>query len=92
MAKRLHVYEVIFQDGANVYREVIPAFDKKSMLDEWGGNGEVVRVKDVTEFYGKPHLLCEDAVLELQAVLKMHGYGDDECDIIRRTLMLFGQY
>jgi hypothetical protein len=73
------IYECIIDDGNAIYKEFIPADNKKKMLNQWGGNGNFIRIKDVTEEYP----ISLDCVMK---ALKAAGFGHIECDIIRRTL------
>lgn len=79
----MKVYETVFKDRENAYREVIPAKGIKELKDQWGGNGELIYIKDVTTEYG---LLTLDGLEQLADTLKRNLYGQDEINIIIRSL------
>ena len=47
----MKMFECIIDDGKNVFKEVVAANSKRQMLDQWGGNGEFLRIKEVTKDY-----------------------------------------
>lgn len=47
----MKLYEMIVDDGQNVFKAVRPAKDVKELKYIYGGNGEFVRIKDVTKDY-----------------------------------------
>jgi len=79
--KKLNKYEVILDDGSNVYKIHTVAESKKAAAKYCEGNGEIVRIKEVPEILPDASRVRED--------LKRMGYGDAECDIVYRTLYMF---
>lgn len=75
----LKVYECIIDEGRTIYKEFIPAKNKKELLKKWGCNGEFIKIKDVTSDYP----ISEKCVIE---ALQMRNFGQIEQDIIIRAL------
>ena len=73
------IYKVIFEDCNGVYREYIPADNVKQLKEQWGGNGDIVSIQDITE---DTPIYLET----LRVTLIKAGYGEMEIDIIIRTL------
>lgn len=47
----MKVYEVIIESGNDVFKTLIPAKNTKDVEKQVQGNGEIVRIKDVTDKY-----------------------------------------
>ena len=73
------VYRVIMEDKENAYKEFIPAENTKEIKECWGGNGEFVSIKDVTNEYP----INIGSVIK---ALESYGFSKPEVDIISRTL------
>ena len=73
------IYKVIFEDEAGAFREYIPADSVAQLKRQYGGNGDIVSIKDITT----------DAPIYLDTLRKTllnAGYGQMEIDSIIRTL------
>lgn len=78
----MKAYEMIIDGGENVFKCVRPAKDVKQLKDIYGGNGEMVRIKDVTEEYGIDISYLHDVLIG-----KCNGhFGEVETDIICTVL------
>lgn len=77
-ATKIHKYEVIFDDGENIYKEYIPALSEKDLCNQWGGNGDIVRIKEVPDYLPDAGRVRDD--------LAKLGYGKAEQDFIYRIL------
>ncbi len=74
----MKAYEMIIDSGENVFKCVRPAKDIKQLKYIYGGNGEMVRIKDVTEEYGIDIEYLRDVLTG-----KRNGhFGEVETDII----------
>lgn len=73
------IYECIIDDGTALYKEYIPSPSKSALLNQWGGNGEFIRIKDVTKDFPIGEACLTEA-------LQQYGFGQIEQDIIRRAL------
>ena len=78
---QIHKYEVIIDDGTNIYKEFIPATSEKELREVWGGNGEIIRIKEVPDYLPDASRVRDD--------LKSKGYGDAEVDFVYRILHQF---
>lgn len=70
------MYECIIDDGENVFKETVPAKNKKELLSVYGGNGTFEKIKDVTKDYFGDDI--ENAVDILRRTLQVGGYGYPE--------------
>ena len=68
-------YEMIIEDGMTVFKCVRPSESEKQLRSTYGGNGEFVRVKEVTKDY-------PINLEHLRRTLERAGYGEPEIDII----------
>lgn len=75
----MKIFKVIFEDYNGVYREYIPARDEKSVIDEYGCNGDIVLIEDVTEDY-------PISIEIVRNTLQKNCFGKAEIDIITRIL------
>lgn len=75
----MKIFKVIFEDNGGVYRVYIPAKTIKQLKEEYGGNGDIISITDVTNQYP----ICIETLIKS---LKVMGYGQVEIDIISRTL------
>lgn len=74
-------YMVYMDDGENLMKLAIPAESVKSAKKYVNGNGEVIKVADVTEDYPINANKVHEA-------LKNAGFGETEIDFIVRTLTM----
>lgn len=77
----MKAYEMIIENGVYdtlVYKEIRPAKDVKQLKEIYGGNGEFVRIKDVTEFYP----IDLDALRKTLTGKQTGTFGEVETDII----------
>ena len=72
-------YMVYMDDGQNCFKLAIPADSVKSAKKYVQGNGEVLKVTDITEDYP----ISINKVVE---ALKNADFGQVEIDLIMRTL------
>lgn len=78
----MKAYEMIIDSGDNVFKCVRPANDIKQLKYIYGGNGEMVRIKDVTDFYGIDVNYLRDVLIGKQ----QGHFGEVEADIICTVL------
>lgn len=45
----LKIFEVVVDDGADVFKTSICATSKRELKEVWGGNGDFLKITDVTE-------------------------------------------
>ena len=69
------MFEMIIDDGRDVFKVTRMGKDQKDMEERYGGNGEFVRVLDVTENFP----ISED---KLHAALTGAGFGEAERESI----------
>lgn len=74
----MKAYEMIIDSGETVFKCVRPAKDIKQLKYIYGGNGEMVRIKDVTEEYGIDLDYLRDVLLGKQ----IGHFGKVEIDLI----------
>lgn len=74
-------YMVYMDDGANLMKLAIPADSVKAAKKYVNGNGEVIKVADVTEDYP----INANKIAE---ALKNAEFGEIEIDFIIRTLTM----
>ena len=75
----MKLFEAIVDDGQDVFKVFETAKDEKDFKDIYGGNGEIVRLKDVSENY-------EINVEELYNALVREGYNKIQALIITRCV------
>lgn len=74
----MRAYEMIIDSKDSVFKCVRPAKDVKQLKYIYGGNGEMVRIKDVTEEYG-----IDLSYLRNVLTGKCNGhFGEIETDLI----------
>ena len=71
-------YEVVVDDGTTIFKAYIPAFSKKDLTARWGGNGDIIRVKEVPEILSSAE--------KVRDTLASNGYTQAECDFVYRIL------
>ena len=84
---KLKKYLVYVDDGRNVYRIAVPTKSEKAAREYVEGNGEVIAVKDASEY-----LNGAGAVDYLSRTLKNAHYGAVEQDLIIRALIMVGMF
>lgn len=75
----LKIWEVIVDDGTDVFKTSICATSKRELRDVWGGNGEFLKITDVTEKY-------PISVDEVKAALEKSGFGKNEILLVGEIL------
>lgn len=73
----MKLFECIVYDGKNVFKTLTAAKNRKSLIDEYGGNGDFVKIKDVTAEY----FTAQSVDLLDDHLLRM-GWGEGERRII----------
>lgn len=73
----MKLFECIVDDGKDVFKTLTAAKSRKALLDEYGGNGDFIRIKDVTAEY-----FTEQSVDLLDEHLLRMGWGEGERKII----------
>lgn len=74
-------YMVYFEDGDNVYKAAVPAKSEKAAREFVKGNGEIVKVKDITADY-------PISLVKIEHALRTAQFGQIEIDLITRTLYM----
>ena len=69
----MKLYECIIDDGKDVFKEIVPVKNKKQLFEQYGGNGDFVKIKDVTGEY-----LNESSIKCLNESLVKAGWGEGE--------------
>ncbi len=87
----MKIYEMIIDDGEQVFKAIRPAQNIKSLKAQYGGNGEFVRIKDVTEeWITGGHLCTESGIDFLIKTLQKAQYGIQEIEIISSLIRTIG--
>lgn len=60
---KMKIFNVYIDDGQNVFKIRVPAFDEKQAIDYCNGNGGVVAVREEIEF---PYVYCNWLAEQLQ--------------------------
>ena len=76
---KMKIFKVYLDDGHDVFKVRVPAFDEKQAIDYCDGNGEIIAVKEETEF---PYVLCS----WLAEQLKKTDMNADEQLLITRIV------
>ena len=76
---KMKIFKVYLDDGRNVFKVRVPAFDEEQATNYCRGNGEIVAVKEETEF---PGILSE----WLQDKLKQTDMTSEEQCLIERII------
>ena len=77
----MKIYEMIIDDNKSVFKCVRPAETKTALKKMYSGNGEFIRIKDVTE---EQRINLD----KLYDTLKKANYKEEEIDIIVSTLQI----
>lgn len=75
----MKVFECIIDDGQSIFKSVIPATNRRTLISEWSGNGEFVKIKEVTQDFP----ISIDKVIE---ALEYANFGETEKRIITIAL------
>lgn len=87
----MKLYEMIIDDGTEVFKAIRPAKDLKSLKTQYGGNGEIIRIKDVTEYWTNNGLVFSDSGIDfLVKVLQQAQYGKTEIEMITALIKTLG--
>lgn len=73
----MKLFECIIDDGKNVYKSLCTAKSKKELLNVYGGNGDFIKIKDITNEY-----FDETSAEELRNDLIKAGWGEGEIRLI----------
>lgn len=74
----MKAFEMIIEDGERVFKCVRPAKDINQLKQIYGGNGDFVRIKDVTQEYP----LDVDYLHKVLRGETVGHFGEPETDII----------
>ena len=80
----MKLFECIVDDGTNVFKDYGTAKNKKDFQDIYGGNGEFIKITDISS-----EIFSEDSVGELDNNLKDNGWGYKERLLICSLLQEF---
>lgn len=75
----MKIFEVIVDDGTDVIKDFAYAKNKKQMLEIYGGNGEFLKIKDITNDF-------KISINSLENTLIKSGYGKIETNLICKIL------
>lgn len=73
----MKLFECIIDDGKKVYKNLCTAKSKKELLNVYGGNGDFIKIKDITNEY-----FDETSAEELRNDLIKAGWGKGETKLI----------
>lgn len=73
----MKLFECIIDDGTDVYKSLCTAKSKKELLNVYGGNGDFIKIKDITDEY-----FDETSADELRNDLIKAGWGTGETKLI----------
>lgn len=73
----MKLFECIIDDEINVYKSLCTAKNKKELLDVYGGNGDFIKIKDITNEY-----FDETSAEKLRNDLIKAGWGEGETRLI----------
>lgn len=71
----MKIFEMIIDDGRNVFKVIRPAENQKQLKARYENNGEIVRIKDVTYDY-------PISLEKVRKALDTYLFGKAEQDII----------
>lgn len=71
------MYEMIIDDGQQVFKAVRCGYTDADVVMRYGGNGEIVRIKDVTEDFPISERCVSDA---------LKSFGDAERETVLQCL------
>ena len=82
--ENMKVYKVYLEDPTteDCFKTIIPAFSEELAMEYAHGNGEVIAIKETTDFPISDSKLTD--------ALKSAGYGKAETQIITRALFQLG--
>lgn len=73
----MKLFECIVDDGKEVFKTLTAAKSRKALIDVYGGNGDFIRIKDVTAEY-----FTEQSADLLDEHLLRMGWGEGERRIL----------
>ena len=73
---------MIIDDGTQINKSVRPAKDLRTLKGIYGGNGEFIRIKDVTNEWTNKYMFSDVGKNQMYDTLKRANYGNDEINII----------
>ena len=76
----MKIYSTIIDDGKDVYKTFAYAKNKNELLKVYGGNGEFVKIKDITKEYQVDANQVRDTLLK-------GGFGLVEADLVFNVIM-----
>ena len=77
----MKIFECVVDDGMEVFKTKVSAKNKKELIAEYSGNGEFLRIKDITNEY-----FTETSVEKLRNDLIRAGWGEGETKLITALL------
>ena len=77
----MKLFRVYVDDGNQVFKTYTAAKSKKAMLERDGGNGEFVKIEDVTQEH-----LCEGSAERCYDDLRRTGWGQAEATLIAELI------
>lgn len=81
----MKLYECIVDDGKNVFKTTVATKNRKELLNVYGGNGDFVKIKDITNEY-----LTDTTEDKLNDDLIKMGWGENErimiCGLVRQHI------
>lgn len=77
----MKLFRVYVDDGSQVFKTFSAAKSKKAMIERDGGNGEFVKIEDVTQEF-----LCEGSAERCYADLRRAGWGNAEATLIAELI------
>ena len=80
MVEKFKMYEMILDQGSTVSKEIRPALSEVDLKERYSGNGEFVRIQDVTDEYPISSSQVDDA-------LKAAGFNDP-CRVLIISLLI----
>ena len=75
----MKMYEMIIDDGVDIHKICRLGKSQKDIMARFSGNGEFLRVREVTEDFSIN-------VYSIMAALKDGGFGVTECELVRDCL------
>jgi hypothetical protein len=77
----MKLFQVYVDDGTQVFKTYTAAKSKKAMMERDGGNGEFIKIEDVTSEY-----LTEGSAEMCFDTLTRHGWGRAEATLIAELI------
>lgn len=77
----MKLFRVYVDDGSHVFKTYTAAKSKKAMIEREGGNGEFVKIEDVTQEF-----LCDGSAERCYDDLRRTGWGHAEATLIAELI------